>query len=345
MYFNDFIVNNEKLTIKDIAELAQVSKGTVSKALNDQPGVGKKTKDRILKLVQKLDFHPNSAAQALASNKTENIGLFIPHISYNAISGSYWAAMISGIVEKANAMGYNVLLFTIEKDGDLFSAYNLLLKRKRVDGFIVSSELLDKKSLKSLYMSNIPFVLLGQSLILQHYYVDVDNFKAAYEMTTYMIKKGYKRVAFLSGSDTLSYNKSRIDGYKAAIADSDTDFCVFRTSAYCRDEAFKNIDEIMKEKPDSLFIGAGGDFIFDTIDKFNEMNIKVPEFGLSTFDDYLFMDYITPHISTISQPFEKLGFSAVEMLCQIIEKGEPDKFQIIHEAKIITRESCGEKKI
>ncbi|MBN2619106.1 MAG: LacI family DNA-binding transcriptional regulator [Spirochaetales bacterium] len=336
-------MNNEKLTIKDIAELAQVSKGTVSKALNNQPGVGKETKERILKLIKQLDFHPNSAAQALASNKTENLGLFIPHLSYNEISGSYWAAIISGIVEQANKFGYNILLFTIEEGADLYSAYNLLLKKKRVDGFIVGTELLDTRSISALCISKIPFILLGKNSMLNHFYVDINNYKASFEMTKYMIGFGYKRIALLASPEKLSYSKPRIQGYLDAIKEEGLDFSFHISSPYTKKDSYAAIDIIMKQKPDALFVGSGGDSILHTIDKFNELNIKVPEFGLAAFDDYIYMDYISPKITTIRQPFLDLGSSSVEMLTQMIEKGEPDSPQIIHSATIIPRESCGEK--
>jgi len=335
-------MDKNKLTINDIAELAQVSKGTVSKALNGQPGVGKATKERILKLVKQLDFHPNSAAQALASNKTENLGFFIPHMAHNTIGGSYWSAITSGILQKANAEGYNILLFTIEEGGDLNSAYNLLLKRKRVDGFIVGTELLDSKAINALYVSDIPFVLLGQNSQLQHYNVDVDNYKGAYEITEYVLNKGYKKVAFLSPKTSYTYSKYRVEGYKDAIKNNNIDFTCLVTSSYEKEETITAIDKIMQEKPDALIIGAGGQFIFDTIDELDKRGVKTPEFGLAAFDDYIFMDYITPKITTVSQPFEELGASAVEMLCQIIEKGKPDHDQIIHKTKIVRRKSCGE---
>lgn len=336
-------MDNDKLTIKDIAELAQVSKGTVSKALNDQPGVGKETKERILKLVKQLDFHPNSAAQALASSKTENLGLFMPHIPHNTISNSYWSAIISGIVESSNKMGFNILLFTIEEGKDLFEAYNLLLKRKRVDGFIVGSELLDNRSINSLYSSNIPFVLLGQSRLLKHYNVDVDNYSGAFNMVSYMIKQGYKRVAFLSGTEELTYMNARIKGYQDAIDNAGLDFKFYTRSEFNEDSTKKALDLILEQKPDGLLVGAGGEFLFHTLDKLNEMNIKMPDFGLSSFDDYIFMNYLNPKITAISQPFKELGASAVEMLCEIIEKGTPSSEQIIHHTFIVPRESCGEK--
>ncbi len=333
---------DKKLTINDIAELAQVSKGTVSKALNGQPGVGKATKERILKLVKQLDFHPNSAAQALASNKTENLGFFIPHMAHNTIGGSYWSAITAGILEKANEMGYNILLFTIAEGGDLNSAYNLLLKRKRVDGFIVGTELLDSKAINALYVSEIPFVMLGQNSQLQHYNVDVDNHKGAYDITQYVINRGYKKIAFLSPLETYSYSKSRIQGYKDAMSDSELDFSYVTTSKYEKEETIKAIERVLDRNPDALIVGAGGEFIFDAIDELNRLEVKIPDFGLAAFDDYVFMDYITPKITTVGQPFEELGASAVEMLCQIINKGAPDQDQIVHSTKIVPRKSCGE---
>lgn len=336
-------MDKDKLTIKDIAELAQVSKGTVSKALNNQPGVGKETRERILKLVKKLDFQPNATAQALASSKTENLGFFIPDSAHNTISGSYWSELTSGILHSANEEGYNILLFTIPDGGDLFEAYNKLLKRNRVDGFIVGTELLDSKSINALYVSEIPFVLVGENPKMNHYNVDVDNYKSGFEITQYVINQGYKRIAFLSPPERYPYSRNRVQGYRDAINKSDLDFS-FHT--YCEYEKVKThaaIDKIMEENPDALIVGAGGDFIFDTIDELDKLGIKTPDFGLASFDDYVFMNYITPKITTVKQPLKALGASSVQMLCDIIRNGEAKNEQIIHTTQIIPRESCGEK--
>jgi len=72
------------------------------------------------------------------------------------------------------------------------------------------------------------------------------------------------------------------------------------------------------------------------------MKIKIPEVGLASFDDYHFMNYITPKVTSLKQPFKELGGSAVDMVCKIIENGQPDTNQIIHGTQIIPRESCGE---
>ncbi len=333
----------DKLTIKDIAELAQVSKGTVSKALNGQPGVGKETRERILKLIKQLDFHPNSAAQSLASSKTENLGLFIPHIPYETISGSYWASIISGIVEQANLKGYNILLFTIERGGDLHQALNSILKKRRVDGFIVGAELLDQLSINSLCISKIPFVLLGQSPLLKHYFVDVDNYTGAYQMVEYMIKKGYKKIVCLNALESYTYAHPRLQGYLDAIKSYGLDFCHFETSPYKRENTIEAMEKLLGFEPDALFIGSGGEFLFDAIDILRDKDYKFPDFGLASFDDYYFMNYTTPRVTSVKQPFQMLGSSSVDMLCQMIEEGEPNFKSIVHPTEIISRESCGEK--
>lgn len=330
------------MTIKDIAELAQVSKGTVSKTLNGQPGVGKETRERILKLVDQLDFHPNSSAQALAFNKTENIGLLIPHLAEKNIDGAYWSSILSGIASKSSEMGLNLMLFTAEQGGDISKIYNILLKRRSIDGLIIGSELVDDRAISALFSSEIPFVTLGKSQRINHYYVDIDNYQGSYDMVKYMIDSGYKRIAFLCGPTNYFHNEARTKGYCDAIKDADLDYCFFHSTPYEKKDTIEGIEKILKSKPDALFLGAGGTFLFDTIEGVKSMNLNIPDFGLAIFDDYKFMDYIDPRITAIRQPLYKLGVSSVQMLRAVIDKGIPDVNPIILSTEIVVRESCGE---
>ena len=86
---------NKKLTIKEIADLAHVSKGTVSRVINNNPGVGDETRKRIKQLIKELGYQPNAIAQSLASQKTGNIGFLIPHEAEYYLSNSYWPVLLS----------------------------------------------------------------------------------------------------------------------------------------------------------------------------------------------------------------------------------------------------------
>ena len=119
-------------------------------------------------MVEKLDYHPHSAARALAVNKTNTIGLVIPHEAKQYFLGAYWSTLITAIAEEAIKQDYHLILLTPHDEGDIESAYKSVLKRRLVDGLIVGAELLDKKAVSSLLMYEEPRVTIsgGNSCII-----------------------------------------------------------------------------------------------------------------------------------------------------------------------------------
>src|SRR5690554_2563634 len=157
------------VTIKDIAELAKVSKGTVSRVLNGAPGVGPETRNRILKLIQELDYQPNASARGLAARRTDNIGVIIPHTGGYSMSSSYWPALLTAITEKAAAKGMNILLSTTRSEDDVDSAYQTILKGNRIEGLIIGADQFGEKQLAELLLKEISFVMVGKSSHISHF--------------------------------------------------------------------------------------------------------------------------------------------------------------------------------
>ena len=93
------------ITIQDIADLAKVSKGTVSRVINGAPGVGAETRKRILKLIEELDYQPNASAQGLASRRSYNIGVIIPHTGSYSMSTTYWPTLLTAITGESGFPG------------------------------------------------------------------------------------------------------------------------------------------------------------------------------------------------------------------------------------------------
>lgn len=332
-----------KITIKEIAKLAKVSKGSVSKALNGQPGVSEKTRKRILKLVEEVGYEPNFSAQALAFRKTGNIGLIIPHEASYSINGSYWSEIITAIAQKSNELGYNLLLLTAEHEGEIESAYRKVLKTKRIDGLIIGSEMLDKNGLSSLESHDTPFVLIGKNPEVNHYFVDTDNYQGAYEITRYMIDKGYKRIIVMAGPMEYYYIRERVRGFQQAMKEAGLDDSGVYSSVYDTEPVIECIKKAMQEfKPDSIFVSSGGEFLFDVLQALKNHYVQFPKFGITVFDDFRFHDFIYPRVTAVVQPIQEIGRRATEILFSLMNKEIPENGEVILKTSIHPRESCGE---
>ncbi|MBN2444607.1 MAG: LacI family DNA-binding transcriptional regulator [Spirochaetales bacterium] len=339
--------SNNKLTIKDIAAIAKVSKGTVSRVLNKKPGVGDKTRKKIEDLIKKLDYSPNLIAQNLASQKTGNIGVIIPHQAEYYLSNPYWPVLLSIITKAAADVGYTILLSTALEEGNVDSAYDFIIKGKRVDGIIAGSEFLGEKQLSTLYYYNIPFVLIGKSPFVQEYYVDIENRKATEILTTHLIHQGYRRILFIGGPETILNVTERVQGFYDALSHTTHSMGIVCHTRYEKPNIKMIIQNQMKNgfSPDAVIAGAG-DLVLCTLMVLRELNITIPDdMALASFDTLHLYDYFTPRITAIHQPVKKLARAAFEMLFALIVGKTLIKTDCILPCTLRIGESCREKRI
>jgi LacI family transcriptional regulator len=332
------------LTINEIAKLAGVSKGTVSKVLNDYPGISEKTRERVVKVVKQMGYEPNSAAQALASKQTGNIGLVIPHSPRRSLNGAYWSSLVTVVTNEVIARGYSLVLLLPKVEGNLSELFTSIVRKRQMDGLIIGAELLDTKQLATIMYNEMPFVMIGRNPAFTHYYVDIDNEGAAYGITRYLQDRGFGRIAFVTGPADYYYNAARLAGYERAIAERRGGYSVCINLPYDdRIAMTQRLTELVRDRaPDAVLCGAGGDFMFDCLNIFKALDIGVPGMGFATFDDYRYLDFTSPRITAVSQPLDRIGEEAVRMLDDLIRGRPLESLSTVLPTEIVVRNSCGE---
>lgn len=331
------------ITIKDLAELAGVSKGTVSRVINGGPGVGEETRKRILRLIEELDYQPNASAKGLAANRSSNIGVIIPHTGTYSLSTAYWPALLTAITDIAAARDYNVLLSTARSEEDIDSAYKTILKGRRIDGLIIGAEQFGQKQLAELLLKDFPFVMVGRSLTVPHYCVDVDNVGGAQRMTEHLIRRGHRRIAMLAGPESYSSVHDRVQGFRRAMSAAGLNADRVYYCPYWTEQAIEVSGELMRAKDRvTAIFAAAGDLVVGVLRAAREKGLSIPEdLALVSFDDHPLYDYFSPRITAVSQPIDQLGRAAVTQLFKLME-GEAAAQSIVLPTTIVVRESCGQ---
>ena len=328
-----------KLTINEIAKMADVSKSTVSKALNGQKGVSDENRTRILNLVHKLNFQPNASARALAQNRTDTIALVIPHDAGYSFSGAYWVEIITAIATTASRYENNLMIITTGIDKDIAKPIEAVIRRRNIDGLIIGAEQIDTKSLMSLMLEEIPFVFLGRNSVLQHYSVDVRNTEAAAKVTRLLIDRGYTRIGCIAGPKEYLYTQERVEGFRQVLqsAGLSTERIVY--TLYSEDETRKNTSSLLEQYPDldALFLAAGDDFMLNVLDVLRLKGIDQKNFGIGTFDDFRTMDYLHFPIIAAKQPLLKMGEKTAEILFSLIGNTPPPEMNHFFDVDIILR--------
>ena len=204
----------KNLTISQIAELAGVSKTTVSRVLNNKDDIKGETRERILQVIRENNYRPNSAARTINNRSTRTIGLLIPYQADYVLSNPFYYDVIRGITVEADLNDYYTLLMYSQKD-----SYLKTVREKRIDGLLlISFGTQHIKLLQELLETDIPMISLakvpGFSTVPT---VSVDDFDGAKKAVSHLIEQGHRDIAVINGPQTLVGHAERIKGYRAVL--------------------------------------------------------------------------------------------------------------------------------
>jgi len=330
------------VTINDVAEMAHVSKGTVSRVINGVPGVGEETRRRVLKLIESLDFHPNASARGLAARKTNTMGFVIPHTGKYTLTSTFWPMFLTIITQEAAARGINVLLSTARAEDDVDSAFRSILRGRRIDGAIIGAEQFGERQLAELLLKSFPFVMMGRSSQMSSYYVDVDNALGARMAAEHLADAGHSNIAVLAGPDWLPYVHDRIKGITDVYRERGLPDPLVVHCNYDTNEATRCVQGVLLSQPavTAIFVAAG-DLVVGTLKACAELKMNVPnDVSLISFDDHPFFAHLSPGITAVAQPIEELGAAAVQMLFELMAGREPERKAVVIAPRLVVRGSC-----
>ena len=206
-------------TINDVARAAGVSPSTVSRVLSDHPKISSKTKQRVRKAIEELDYHPNTIARSLARNTTHTIGVILNAEADLLMRNSFFIQALTGVSVYAREKGYHVMFdFNKNEEEDLAIAKSYV-SGKSVDGIILFTSRIHDKCIEYLKKNRFPFSVIGRPDDTQDVlWVDNDNFQATYQVTNYLIDRGHTVIGFMGGPPSLRVSVDRYEGFKKAMS-------------------------------------------------------------------------------------------------------------------------------
>ncbi len=335
-------MKNKAPTLKEIAKAADVSSMTVSRALNRDGGVREETRKRIVKIAEKLNYHPNRIARALVSKRSNLVSLIVPDIK-----NQFFAELARGIEDKAREYGIHVIYSSSDNKPENLKNYIRYMMEMGVDGFILASVRLREPIVEELVQQRFPVVLVNRKLSGEKgNYVVIDNFKGAYMITEHLIKCGNRKIGIIMGSSEMSTARERMGGYRKALSDYSLPLkkeYVFQ-GTFARDTGYKGAKRLLalKDRPDAIFAGSDH-FALGVFDATYEAGIKIPEdIALAGFDDTEFSAHTRIGLTTVSQRKYEMGSMGFQILFRFIEGEEKDFVnRIVLEPRLIIRKSCG----
>ncbi len=329
-------------TIRDIAEQANVSFATVSRALNDKYGVKPDTRRRVLEIARALNYRPNAIARGLVNKQTKTIGLIIPDIK-----NPFFPEVAGGIEECAADLGYNVFLCNTNWSDEREEQYIDLLSERRVDGLIVAPTGASIDLLDDVIHEKLPVVYVSRAPEGTHRsYVVIDNVRGGFLATKHLIEAGHRTIGFIGASQDEATCRERFEGYTMAFEK----YGMTVADKYIKQGDFKQQSgsDLVKEMlegedyPGGIF--AVNDLLaLGAVEAVKNAGLRVPEdIAVVGFDDIAIASLQEIQLSTINQPKYQMGRIAVEMLVEIIKKGEdnvPTRKVMLEPTLIVRRSS------
>ena len=310
-------------SIYDVAERAGVSIKTVSRVVNRQSNVSEETRKRVLEVVEALSYRPNVFARGLASERSFLIGLL-----YDNPSASYVAALQLGVLSRCREEGYHMIVESLDaQNPNLGQQVHSLVTESILHGVIVTPPLCDMPVvIEALSRAHTPFVRIApEKPLAGSSDVRIDDHKAAYDMTAYLIGLGHKRIAFIKGKPEHGAASARFEGYRAALAHAGLplieELCVQGYFSYQSGmEAGERLLQL-KKRPTAIF-AANDDMAAGVLAASQRFNLKIPEqLSVAGFDDSFVAQIVWPRLTTCRQPIKEMAEAAVSML---IQRGSED---------------------
>ncbi len=333
-----------KPTLQDIAEQAGVSTATVSRVLNDRPGVNDDTRSEVLRVAKEIGYVPSITARGLATDRTYNLGFVTYKRDPQPIS-SYHLNIIEGIDQAARESGCHVITTYVKRE-DMTDLSNFsMFREQRVDGLILAGPALKTSFIMGLYNSHLPIVLLDNLLSgLEIDAVVCDNRAGTYSITSHLIEAhNLRRLVFLSGPSHWFSSKERREGYEHAMREIDQKPEVFYMPDTTMNTGYDTTRDALKLFPDLEGIVAVNDAsALGAIRALKDHGLDVPhDTAVVGFDNVTWGPLNEPALTTVRMFKREMGFQAARRLIDIIERSAPRGFQLRLGTELIIRESCG----
>lgn len=325
----------DTITIKDVAKICGVGVSTVSRAINNEPGINEETKQKILQVIKENNYVPNNSARNLKRSESKTIAVLI-----KGINNPFFSPMITTFEKELKNRKYTFLLQRVDENQDEIEVAIELEKEKRLKGIVFLGGYFSH-SREKLEKLKVPFILSTVGMTsaideLGYSSVSVDDVKESYKIVDYLCKLGHNKIAIFSATnDDESIGKLRFEGYKRALTDNKIQFnqeYVFYLQGgnerYTMQSGYNTAKQFLQDTKgctaiyaitDSIAIGACRAIL--------EEGYSIPgDYSVAGYDGLELSKYFTPSLTTIRQPVEKIAMETLRVLFELINK----KGQSVH---------------
>ena len=322
--------------IRDVARLAGVSPGTVSRVIHNKAYVKEDTRARVLAAIEKLHYRPNIAASRLVSGKTHVIGLLVPDLQKE-----YYIEIAEAIIDVSKPQGYSILVSTMVEDKSHLSDF---LRKGNMDGVLVITPFLIQEEWPIIAQQKIPSVFINYESDGQlHSSICCDQFNIGYLATKHLIELGHKEIGFLTNGVWAPSPAKRFQGCLQAMAEAQLDVKAQYVYEIPQDSPVDATRTWLRdiEAPSAIFVFSD-DLAIYVMDAIKDAGYRIPDdISVIGCGNMRVSQWTIPPLTTIEQHTYQIGRQSVEMLLkQIRNLTDSTPETRILEPRFVIRKSC-----
>lgn len=319
-------------TIKEVADRAGVAVGTVSHVITGSVPVSDSLRRKVQAAIRELDYHPNHVARSLKTSRTRTLGIIVPDMTI-----SFYPQIIRGAESAAQERGYTLIAVNSDESAARQKDLLSLLRSQRVEGIllVMASTQTPVTQMSRMTDAGIPMVCVDR--IPDRVPVDsisVEDVSAAEMAVNHLLSNGHRRIAIVTGPQSLKNERQRLLGYQQALqragvpANEDLQWIgnlnTADVSAMCRERL-----QDPARWPDAI-LATNGPTGLGVLRAMHDCGIKTPrDIGFVTFDELTVDDLFEPAVTTVVQPAYEIGFRAAEVLLQKLENGKSKEIRTV----------------
>ena len=327
-------------TISDVARAAGVSVATVSRVLNRSDKVKPETKERVVQVIERLEYTPDASAKALRSRRTSLIGVVIPDVS-----SIYYLELLKGIENTAIEANYNLIICDAQNSPKRENEYMRMLAERRLDGFIIINTLLPTDRIGRLVKQGFPLVLIGRELPGGHVSsIMVSNSTGARQAVEHLIQQhGHKRIAYLRGM-LHPDDEERFAAYRQTLVENGLAFDpqLVERGHFTEEGGARAVQKLWQRAKFTALFAGNDEMAIGAMEKARQLGLKVPgDLAVVGFDNIRLARHISPGLTTADMPKYQLGAMAAKKLLEALANDHIAYEKVVLRTELIVRQSCG----
>ncbi|MBP2437664.1 LacI family DNA-binding transcriptional regulator [Microbacterium amylolyticum] len=319
------VVKRRKPTIRDVAEVAGVSRGTVSRVLNGGHWVSPDARELVEKAIQETGYTANHHARSLATGRSNSLAFLLTEPHHLLFEDPTYSLLLRYAAEAVSRRGQTLVLLAAGTDDERANVLQYV-NAGHVDGVMLISSSERDPFVGNLVRAHVPTVSSGIPLGAQDDLpsVAVDEDASARTMTRFLKERGYQRIAHIAGPQDTPGGRFRLAGFRAEMGDG-LDEDLIAVGDYGRASGYEAMRGILSAgtAPDAVF-AASDRMAAGAVDALRRAGLDVPgDVAVAGFDDSGLAATHDPPLTTMRQPWRQISDEMVDVLLTVIDGGEP----------------------